>query len=106
MAYVESPRFEKRKLSKDEMKIISREDWSKLRMAVPEASAFYIPMMIAYYTGMRRGEVSALEWKNVDMEDKIIHVCLWQDKPTYNCSAKVHNSASSLGQKKKPLRAS
>ena len=34
------------------------------------------------------------------------HYCLWQDKPTYNCSAKVHNSASSLGQKKKPLRAS
>ena len=23
--------------------------------------------------------------------------CLWQDKPTYNCSAKVHNSAISLG---------
>ena len=23
--------------------------------------------------------------------------CLWQDKSTYNCSAKVHNSASSLG---------
>ena len=74
MSYVESPRFEKKKLSKDEMKIISREDWSKLRAAVPEASAFYIPMMIAYYTGMRRGEVCALEWKNVDMEDKIIHV--------------------------------
>ena len=35
-----------------------------------------------------------------------IQYCLWQDKPTYNCSAKVHNSASSLGQKKKPLRAS
>ena len=29
-----------------------------------------------------------------------ICTCLWQDKPTYNCSAKVHNSASSLGQKK------
>lgn len=64
----------KRNFSKDEMKIISREDWPKLRAAVPEASAFYIPMMIAYYTGMRRGEVCALEWKNVDMEDKIIHV--------------------------------
>lgn len=38
---------------------------------------------------------------------KALHIwCLWQDKPTYNCSAKVHNSASSLGQKKKPLRAS
>ena len=23
--------------------------------------------------------------------------CLWQDKRTYNCSPKVHNSASSLG---------
>ena len=36
----------------------------------------------------------------------LMTTCLWQDKPTYNCSAKVHNSASSLGQKKKPLRAS
>jgi len=36
----------------------------------------------------------------------VLCYCLWQDKPTYNCSAKVHNSASSLGQKKKPLRAS
>ena len=39
-------------------------------------------------------------------ENKSFAQCLWQDKPTYNCSAKVHNSASSLGQKKKPLRAS
>mgnify|MGYP003424379485 CR=1 FL=1 len=26
-----------------------------------------------------------------------ITCCLWQDKRTYNCSPKVHNSASSLG---------
>ena len=26
-----------------------------------------------------------------------IGICLWQDKRTYNCSPKVHNSASSLG---------
>ena len=43
--------------------------------------------------------------KNEPVSLKVIE-CLWQDKPTYNCSAKVHNSASSLGQKKKPLRAS
>ena len=42
----------------------------------------------------------------VGYTNEFIGTCLWQDKPTYNCSAKVHNSASSLGQKKKPLRAS
>lgn len=26
-----------------------------------------------------------------------VNCCLWQDKRTYNCSAKVHSSASSLG---------
>ena len=48
--------------------------------------------------------VDKLEYKNDSGE--VDTDCLWQDKPTYNCSAKVHNSASSLGQKKKPLRAS
>ena len=46
---------------------------------------------------------SVLKIKRVTQQKEY---CLWQDKPTYNCSAKVHNSASSLGQKKKPLRAS
>ena len=31
---------------------------------------------------------------NVAVDDVL---CLWQDRRTYNCSAKVHNSASSLG---------
>ena len=31
-------------------------------------------MMIAYYTGMRRGEICALEWKNVDLVDQVIKV--------------------------------
>ena len=29
--------------------------------------------------------------------ESIVGYCLWQDKRTYNCSPKVHNSASSLG---------
>lgn len=45
-------------------------------------------------------------WEHVLSYRNKYHYCLWQDKRTYNCSAKVHNSASSLGQKKKPLRAS
>ena len=35
--------------------------------------------------------------KKSDEYLKIESQCLWQDKRTYNCSPKVHNSASSLG---------
>uniref|UniRef100_UPI00359FD066 tyrosine-type recombinase/integrase n=1 Tax=Jeotgalibaca porci TaxID=1868793 RepID=UPI00359FD066 len=74
MAYVEAPRFDSYKPTKEELKIIPAESWIKLQVATPEASDFYIPMMIAYYTGMRRGEICALEWKNVDLVDQVIKV--------------------------------
>lgn len=34
----------------------------------------YIPVLIAIHTGMRRGEIIALEWKDVDLKAGIIHV--------------------------------
>ncbi len=74
MAYVEAPRFDSYKPTKEELKIIPSESWMKLQVATPEASDFYIPMMIAYNTGMRRGEICALEWKNVDLVDQVIKV--------------------------------
>ncbi len=74
MAYVEAPRFDSYKPTKEELKIIPAESWIKLQVATPEASDFYIPMMIAYYTGMRRGEICALEWQNVDLVDQVIKV--------------------------------
>ena len=74
MAYVEAPRYDSYKPTKEELKIIPAESWIKLQVATPEASDFYIPMMIAYYTGMRRGEICALEWKNVDLVDQVIKV--------------------------------
>lgn len=73
-AYVEAPRYDSYKPTKEELKIIPAESWIKLQVATPEASDFYIPMMIAYYTGMRRGEICALEWKNVDLVDQVIKV--------------------------------
>ena len=33
----------------------------------------------------------------LELEKEFVDICLWQDKRTYNCSPKVHNSASSLG---------
>ena len=41
------------------------------------------------------------ECRNNSRENRVLSInklkCLWQDKRTYNCSPKVHNSASSLG---------
>ena len=49
------------------------------------------------YFEMQLGQLTfeySEEQKNKLLEDMD---CLWQDKRTYNCSPKVHNSASSLG---------
>lgn len=35
---------------------------------------FYLPMQLSYHTGMRLGECLALQWKNVDLENRIIKV--------------------------------
>lgn len=74
MAYVEPSRFDSHKTTKEELKVSSNENWKKIKEANPESSPFYIPMMIAYYTDMRRGEICALEWKNVDLIEQTIDV--------------------------------
>ena len=35
---------------------------------------FFMPIKIAYHMGMRLAECLALQWKNVDMDNRIIHV--------------------------------
>ena len=39
-----------------------------------KTSDIYIPVIIAIYTGMRRGEVLGLTWKNINFEKKYIRV--------------------------------
>ena len=46
-------------------------------------------LLSVYITGIYKGRITA--------DTETIAHCLWQDKRTYNCSPKVHNSASSLG---------
>ena len=38
-------------------------------------TSIFLPMALALLTGMRRGEICALKWKNVDFEKKQIYVC-------------------------------
>lgn len=58
----------------EDAKIITQEVFNKILRRFPEKSSFYIPLQIAFYTGMRRGEVCALSWDDIDLENKTINV--------------------------------
>lgn len=37
-------------------------------------SKFYVPVMIAFFTGMRAGEICGLRWEDVDFSENVVHV--------------------------------
>lgn len=39
-----------------------------------ENTELYLPVMIALYTGMRRGEIAAIKWSEVDLDKQIVLV--------------------------------
>lgn len=43
-------------------------------LAEVEGTRYYIPFLLAMSAGLRRGEIIGLRWKNVDLENEIIHV--------------------------------
>ena len=61
------------KIAKQEMKILDREGIKKL-VERSMSSPYYIAVVIAVSTGMRRGEILALRWEDVDLESGQIMV--------------------------------
>lgn len=73
--YIQMPKYDQRhKSTKDNLKIITLEQFQTLQEYVPQSSPYYIPMMIAFYTGLRRGEVLGLTWDNISFEHKTLNV--------------------------------
>lgn len=74
--YIRMPRFtdEDDRITRQSLKIISLEQYNQLLDMFPPAHPFHMPLVIAFNTGMRRGEVCGLEWKNVDLDEGVIHV--------------------------------
>ncbi|QLL70262.1 tyrosine-type recombinase/integrase [Lactobacillus sp. 3B(2020)] len=72
--YVKLPRYQAPKKTRDDLKIITLGQFKQITTIVGEDHPFYIPMMIAFFTGMRRGEVCGLEWSQVDLSGKSIQV--------------------------------
>lgn len=40
----------------------------------PSERCYYVFFVLAYYTGMRKGELNALKWSDIDLDARIIHV--------------------------------
>jgi len=67
--------FKKRlpKIERKEMVTLTVEEAGRLLKAIAH-SRVYWPVMISLATGMRRGEILALRWKNVDLDRGILRV--------------------------------
>lgn len=76
MQYVKLPKLDASNTTadNDDLKIISISDFNKIIDRFPLESSFYIPLQIAFHTGMRGGEVTALQWSDVDLTNKTIKV--------------------------------
>lgn len=46
----------------------------KFLTLMTEGCNFYLPTMIAYYTGMRAGEICALQWKDINLATRTIRI--------------------------------
>ncbi|WP_373781814.1 tyrosine-type recombinase/integrase [Jeotgalibaca porci] len=69
------PRYDTRDWrTREDLKIISMEDFRNLVSVVPKDDTFYMPMMIAFQTGLRRAEVCGLQWKDIDFDAKTLTV--------------------------------
>lgn len=74
MQYVTMPKSQGKKSTKEDLKIITIAQFNKIIERFPESSSFYIPVQIAFHTGMRAAEVCGLTWDCVDLENQTITV--------------------------------
>lgn len=62
------------KLKRPKVNVYNAAEIQQLLKAT-HGTTLYLPVVLAVLTGMRRGEVCALKWSNVDFEKKLIHIC-------------------------------
>ncbi len=61
---------------KKEQPMLNRQEITKfIQMARESEHSYYDLWILAFLTGMRSGELHALKWENVDLENNIINIC-------------------------------
>ena len=97
MVYVEMPAFEnKPKQTRDDMKIITMDQYQKILEFNPPSSPFRLPLMIGFHTGLRRGEVCSLQWSDISLDERTITVdrIMLQDKHKFSLALPKHKQVS------------
>lgn len=74
MQYIKLPKIDKPNDAEEDLKIISMDDFNKIIERFPFGSSFYIPLQIAFHTGLRAAEVCGLTWDCIDMDNKTLKV--------------------------------
>ncbi len=73
--YVEMPKYApEAKKTKQDLKIITYQQYLKILDVCPPADPFHMPLVIGFNTGMRRGEVLGLQWDMVNLDEGWIRV--------------------------------
>lgn len=73
MQYVSIPKT-KSKTETKKVKTITLEEFNQTLNIFPQDSFQRIVLLIGFYTGMRRGEIIALTWDDIDLDNKTITV--------------------------------
>lgn len=75
MQHVSMPKYNTALINnRDDLKIITLEDYKRILERFPYGSNMHIPLEIAFHTGMRAAEVMSLTWDCIDFEAKTIKV--------------------------------
>lgn len=72
--YVTIPKYNETRKDKKDLKIITLSDFNKIINRFSQGSNFYVPLQIAFNTGMRAAEVCGLTWNCVNFNNKTITV--------------------------------
>ncbi len=73
MQYVKRPKYNHTRTDTNRT-VISQDDFKRIMERFPTGTTFNLPLLIGYHTGMRIGEVLALSWKDVDLDNQTISV--------------------------------
>lgn len=69
---IKIPRSAPRKVTK--RTIITPDQLADILKAYPVGHKYRVPILLAYYTGMRAGEILGLEWGDIDLDNRTICV--------------------------------
>lgn len=74
--YIRMPRFalESNEITRESLHLITMAQYREILELYPPAHLFHMPLVLAFNTGMRRGEVCALTWDNVDLDAGTIRI--------------------------------